>query len=234
VTDRRTELADSLALLRGRIEAGCVAAGRDPAGVTLIAVTKTFPASDVRHLAELGITDVGENRDADASAKHAECADLELRWHMVGQVQRNKARSVAGYADVVHSVDRLRLVTALAGAAQAAGRVITALVQVNLDPTAAASRGGASPSEVAELATAIEAAPGLRLGGLMAVAPLGEDPDAAFDRLAAAAAKLRRSYPDASMVSAGMSGDLEAALRHGATHLRVGTALLGDRPPVVG
>jgi hypothetical protein len=234
VTDRRTELADSLALLRGRIEAGCVAAGRDPAGVTLIAVTKTFPASDVRYLAELGITDVGENRDADASAKHAECADLELRWHMVGQVQRNKARSVATYADVVHSVDRLRLVTALDSAAQAAGRVITALVQVNLDPAAGAGRGGAAPSEVAELAAGVGAAPGLGLGGLMAVAPLDEDPDAAFERLSAAATELHRSYPDASMISAGMSGDLEAALRHGATHLRVGTALLGDRPPVVG
>jgi pyridoxal phosphate enzyme (YggS family) len=234
VTDRRTELADSLALLRGRIEAGCVAADRDPAGVTLIAVTKTFPASDVRLLSELGITDVGENRDADASAKHAECADLQLRWHMVGQVQRNKARSVSAYADVVHSVDRLRLVTALSDAATAAGREITALVQVNLDPTADASRGGAQPAEVAELAAAVESAAGLRLGGLMAVAPLGEDPDAAFSRLAAAAVELRRAYPQADMVSAGMSGDLEAALRHGATHLRVGTALLGDRPPLVG
>jgi pyridoxal phosphate enzyme (YggS family) len=234
VTDRRTELADSLAVLRGRIEAGCVAADRDPGGVTLIAVTKTFPASDVRLLADLGITDVGENRDADASAKHAECADLDLRWHMVGQVQRNKARSVSAYADVVHSVDRLRLVTALGDAATAAGRVITALVQVNLDPTADAGRGGAQPAEIAELAAAVEATAGLRLGGLMAVAPLGEDPDAAFARLRAAAAELRRAYPPADMVSAGMSGDLEAALRHGATHLRVGTALLGDRPPLVG
>jgi pyridoxal phosphate enzyme (YggS family) len=234
VTDRRTELADSLALLHGRIEAGCVAADRDPAGITLIAVTKTFPASDVRLLAELGVTDVGENRDSDASDKYAECVDLKLRWHMVGQVQRNKARSVARYADVVHSVDRLRLVTALDDAAAAAGREMTALVQVNLDPAADAGRGGAQPAEVAELAAAIEAAAGLRLGGLMAVAPLGEDPDAAFSRLSVAAAELRQSYPDAGMVSAGMSGDLEAALRHGATHLRVGTALLGDRPPLVG
>jgi pyridoxal phosphate enzyme (YggS family) len=234
VTDRRTELANSLLALRARIESGCNAADRDPAGVTLIAVTKTFPASDVRLLADLGITDVGENRDADASAKHAECADLGLRWHMVGQVQRNKARSVSTYADVVHSVDRPRLVTALGDAATAAGRVITALVQVNLDPTADAGRGGARPAEVAELAAAVEAKAGLRLGGLMAVAPLGEDPDVAFARLSAAAAELRRAYPHADMVSAGMSGDLEAALRHGATHLRVGTALLGDRPPLVG
>jgi pyridoxal phosphate enzyme (YggS family) len=234
VTDRRTELADSLALLRGRIEAGCVAADRDPAGVTLIAVTKTFPASDVRLLADLGITDVGENRDSDASAKHAECGDLPLRWHMVGQVQRNKAKSVSRYADVVHSIDRDRLVTALGEAAVAVGRTVTALVQVNLDPTAVAGHGGAARAEIPELAAAIEASAGLRLGGLMAIAPLGEDPDPAFARLASLAAELQRAYPAAVMVSAGMSGDLEAALRHGATHLRVGTALLGDRPPVVG
>jgi PLP dependent protein len=226
VTDRRTELADSLALLHGRIEAGCVAADRDPAGVTLIAVTKTFPASDVRLLADLGITDVG--------AKHAECEDLPLRWHMVGQVQRNKAKSVSRYADVVHSIDRHRLVTALGEAAVAAGRTVTALVQVNLDPNPVAGRGGAEPAEIPDLAAAIEAAAGLRLGGLMALAPLGEDPDPAFARLALLAADLQRAYPAAVMVSAGMSGDLEAALRHGATHLRVGTALLGDRPPLVG
>jgi pyridoxal phosphate enzyme (YggS family) len=234
VTDRRTELADSLAVLRRRIEAGCVAADRDPAGVTLIAVTKTFPASDVRLLADLGITDVGENRDSDASAKHAESQDLPLRWHMVGQVQRNKAKSVSKYADVVHSIDRDRLVTALGEAAAAAGRTITALVQVNLDPTPVAGRGGAAPAQIPDLAAAIEAAAGLRLGGLMAVAPHAEDPDPAFARLAALAAELQRTYPAAVMVSAGMSGDLEAALRHGATHLRVGTALLGDRPPLVG
>jgi pyridoxal phosphate enzyme (YggS family) len=234
VTDRRTELADSLALLRGRIEAGCVAADRDPAGVTLIAVTKTFPASDVRLLADLGITDVGENRDSDASAKHAECEDLPLRWHMIGQVQRNKAKSVSRYADVVHSIDRDRLVTALGDAAVAAGRTVTALVQVNLDPAPVPGRGGAAPAEIPDLAAAIEAAVGLRLGGLMALAPLGEDPDPAFARLALLAAETQRVHPAAVMVSAGMSGDLEAALRHGATHLRVGTALLGDRPPVVG
>jgi PLP dependent protein len=234
VTDRRTELANSLAVLRRRIEAGCVAADRDPAGVTLIAVTKTFPASDVRLLADLGITDVGENRDADAAAKHAESVDLGLRWHMVGQVQRNKARSVSAYADVVHSVDRLRLVSALGDAAAAAGRVITALVQVNLDPAADAGRGGAQPAQVPDLASAIEAAAGLRLGGVMAVAPLGAAPYAAFARLAVVAAELRQAHPAAVMVSAGMSGDFEAALRHGATHLRVGTALLGDRPPLVG
>jgi pyridoxal phosphate enzyme (YggS family) len=234
VTDRRTELAGRLSDLRARIAAGCVVAGRDPTDVSLVAVTKTFPASDIRLLAGLGITDVGENRDQDASAKHAECADLQLRWHMVGQLQRNKARSVSGYADVVHSVDRLPLVRSLSDATAAAGRTVTALVQVNLDATAVAGRGGALPAQIPDLAAAITAAPGLRLGGLMAVAPREEDPDPAFARLASLAAALRRTHPEASMVSAGMSGDLEAALRHGATHLRVGTALLGDRPPVVG
>jgi hypothetical protein len=234
VTDRRTELTERLAALRTRIEAGCAAADVDPAGVTLVAVTKTFPASDVRLLADLGITDVGENRDADASAKHAECLDLALRWHMVGQVQRNKAKSVAQYADVVHSVDRLRLAKALGEAAVAAGRTITALVQINLDPVAVAGRGGAVPAELPDLAAVIEATPGLRLGGVMAVAPRDGDPDPAFARLAGLAAELQRTHPTATIVSAGMSGDVEAALRHGATHLRVGTALLGDRPPLVG
>jgi hypothetical protein len=234
VTDRRTELARRLIDLGHRIEAGCVAADRDPASVTLIAVTKTFPASDVRLLAGLGITDVGENRDQEAAPKHAECEDLGLRWHLVGQLQRNKARSVARYADVVHSVDRARLVTALSDAVTAAGRRLIVLLQVSLEPAAGPGRGGALPTEVLELAAAVAAAPGLRLGGVMAVAPLGADPDAGFAQLASIAHDLRSSHPEATMISAGMSGDLEAALRHGATHLRVGTALLGDRPPVVG
>jgi hypothetical protein len=134
----------------------------------------------------------------------------------------------------VHSVDRARLVTALSDAVTAAGRRLTVLLQVSLEPAAGPGRGGALPTEVLELAAAVAAAPGLRLGGVMAVAPLGADPDAGFAQLASIAHDLRSSHPEATMISAGMSGDLEAALRHGATHLRVGTALLGDRPPVVG
>jgi PLP dependent protein len=230
---RRHELAHNLARVRERLAAACAEAGRDPAELTLVGITKTWPADDVRLLAELGLTDVGENRDQEAAPKHEACAGLPLRWHFVGQLQRNKARSVAGYADVVHSVDRLRLVDPLAGAAAAAGREVTALVQVDLDAGPDPARGGARPEEVADLAAAV-AASGLALGGVMAVAPPDEDPDRAFGRLEEIAAALRSDHPGATIVSAGMSGDLEAAVRHGATHVRIGTALLGRRAAPVG
>ncbi|MBD2896996.1 Pyridoxal phosphate homeostasis protein [Actinomadura sp. RB99] len=229
--ERRAELAESLAEVRDRIAAACAAAGRDPAELTLIAVTKTFPASDVRLLAGLGLTEVGENRDQEARPKAAECADLPLTWHFVGRLQTNKARAVASYADVVHSVDRSRLVTALSDAAVRSGRTLRCLVQVSLDE--AEHRGGAAPADVPALADAIAEAGGLELGGLMAVAPLGADPLPAFERLAAVAARLRRNHPDARIVSAGMSGDLEQAIACGATHLRIGTALLGGRRAIV-
>ncbi|TYK47840.1 YggS family pyridoxal phosphate-dependent enzyme [Actinomadura decatromicini] len=232
--ERRAELADALAALRARIGAACAAAGRDAAELTLIAVTKTFPASDVRLLAALGVTEVGENRDQEARPKAAECADLPLTWHFVGRLQTNKARAVAGYADVVHSVDRSRLVRALSDAAARDGRAIRCLVQVSLDPAEAAEgRGGAAPDAAPGLADEIAAADALELGGVMAVAPLGADPRPAFTRLAEVAAEIRRNHPDARIVSAGMSGDLEQAIACGATHLRVGTALLGGRRAIV-
>jgi pyridoxal phosphate enzyme (YggS family) len=231
--DRRSELASNLAAVRARLAAACDAAGRGHDELTLVAVTKSWPADDVRLLAGLGVTDVGENRDQEAAAKHADCVDLGLRWHFVGQLQRNKARSVAGYADVVHSVDRLRLVPALASAAADAGRSVTALIQVDLDSVPDPGRGGVEPGAVAELAAAV-ADSALTLGGVMAVAPPGEDPDRAFGRLVEVAAALRADHPAATFVSAGMSGDLEAAVRHGATHVRIGTALLGRRAAPVG
>lgn len=234
---RRREIAANLERVEERIQAACAGAGRHRGDVTLVAVTKTFPASDVAHLAALGVLDVGENREADAAAKVRECAAggvTGLVWHFVGQVQRNKARSVATYADVVHSVDRERLVGALEKGAAAAGREVTCLVQVDLrEPPVGDGRGGAAPADVSEVAAAVAAAAHLRLGGVMAVAPLGLDApgtDAAFERLAAASRRLREAHPEAVIVSAGMSADLEAAVAHGATHLRVGTALLGSRP----
>jgi len=234
--ERRDEIAANLASVEERIAAACADAGRDRAELTLVAVTKTFPAEDVAHLAALGVRDVGENRDQEAAAKVTACRDAgvgELVWHFVGQLQRNKAGSVATYADVVHSVDRLRLVAALDRAAGTAGRRLTALVQVDLrDDPRDDGRGGAAPTDVAELAAAVAAADRLDLGGVMAVAPADADPDAAFARLAEVATRLRDGHPDAVVVSAGMSGDLEAAVKHGATHLRVGTALLGSRPPL--
>ncbi|MBA3744423.1 YggS family pyridoxal phosphate-dependent enzyme [Sporichthya sp.] len=231
---RRQELAANLAAVQGRIAAACAAVGRVPAEVTLIAITKTWLHSDVRHLVELGVADLGENRDAEATEKAAVAAAAGLgglRWHFVGQVQTNKARSVAGYADVVHSVDRSRLVRALSVGAVEAGRELGALIQVDLGPPGSAEgRGGATPSGVPALADEIAAADGLRLLGVMAVAPLGRPPAPAFEALAEVASKLREAHPGATWISAGMSGDLEVAVGAGATHVRVGSGLLGNRP----
>lgn len=220
-----------LADVRGRIAKACEAAGRDMNDITLIAVTKTRPASDVRLLSELGLRDVGENRDAEAAPKAAQCADLNLTWHFIGQLQTNKCASVVRYASVVHSVDRLRLIRALGQAARRADRVVSSLIEVSLDGDPA--RGGAPAEQVPPLAEAVAAEPGLVLGGVMAIAPLGLAPAEAFARLLDSAAVVRAVRPSATVISAGMSGDLEAAVEAGATHLRIGTALLGDRGPRV-
>jgi hypothetical protein len=233
VTDssRREELAARLADVRGRIAKACEVAGRDVGDITLIAVTKTRPASDVRLLSGLGLRDVGENRDAEAAPKAAQCSDLNLTWHFIGQLQTNKCASVVRYASVVHSVDRARLVHALGRAARRAERVIDCLIEVSLDGDPA--RGGTPAGEVPALAEALEAESGLMLRGVMAIAPLGMAPAAAFARLLDSASAVRAVQPSATMISAGMSGDLEAAVEAGATHLRIGTALLGDRGPRV-
>jgi len=220
-----------LADVRGRIAKACEAAGRDVDDITLIAVTKTRPASDVRLLGELGLRDVGENRDAEAAPKAAQCADLNLTWHFIGQLQTNKCASVVRYASVVHSVDRLRLIRALGQAARRADRVVSSLIEVSLDGDPA--RGGAPAEQVPPLAEAVAAEPGLVLGGVMAIAPLGLAAAEAFARLLDSAAVVRAVRPSATVISAGMSGDLEAAVEAGATHLRIGTALLGDRGPRV-
>jgi PLP dependent protein len=261
---RREELARNLAEVRSRIDAACAAAGRDPGEVTLIAITKTKPASDVLLLHELGLTDVGENKDQEAAPKAAACAaalragavtgtgtGAPLRWHFVGQLQTNKATSVASYADVVHSVDRVRLARALGAAVRKAGREggreLTCLVQVSLaderagpvaaSPAAAsadpAARGGVPIGQLGQVAEAIEAEPGLVLGGVMAIAPLGVPPDQAFAPLRSCSLAIREVRPQATIISAGMSGDLEAAIGNGATHVRIGTALLGARRPPV-
>jgi hypothetical protein len=230
--ERRSEVAAGLDRVRERVAAGCAAAGRSPSDICLVVVTKTHPATDVGILAGLGVTDVAENRDQEASAKHAACeqAGLALRWHFVGRLQTNKARSVAQYADVVHSVDRTSLVTALGKAAHQAGRRVECLVQVSLDGDTA--RGGCLLEDLEEVATAVVAADGLALRGLMAVAPLGADPYRAFAALPGLRDRLLAVDPGAGLVSAGMSGDLEAAIACGATHLRVGSAVLGARPPL--
>ena len=312
---RRDEIATGLDDVRRRIAAAATSSGRDPDAVTLVVVTKFFPASDVRILADLGVTDVGENRHPEAADKRAECTDLDLRWHFIGGLQSNKAAVVASYADVVESVDRLKLVNALnrgahershpvdvllqvsldppgregrsgadpadlpalADAVEAAGmlalrwhfvgglqsnkaaavvaysdvvesvdrvklvrglqrgahdrdRLLDVLLQVSLDPPETTGRSGADPDDLEALARAVEEAGALRLRGLMAVAPPAEDPATAFARLARVRERFTTSHPEATWLSAGMSGDLEHAISAGATHVRVGSAILGPRP----
>ncbi len=227
---RADDLARNLAVVRQRIAAACAAAGRDPGEVTLVAVSKTWPAADVLALHRLGVADFGESYDAEAAAKAAALRAMGVtpRWHFVGGVQRNKARSVASYADVVHSVDRPELATALGAAAARAGRVVGALVQVRFDDDP--GRSGCAPADVPALAGAVAATAGLRLGGVMCVAPRGVPPRPVFARLRTLAEALRRDHPGATTISAGMTGDLEDAVAEGANCVRVGTSLFGDRP----
>ena len=226
---RALELAANLADVEARLSAAARAAGRDRSELTLIAVSKTWPVGDITALQALGVADFGENRDQEARDKAAVLP--QVRWHFVGTLQSSKARSVASYAAVVHSVDRLSLVRGLAqSAAEREGR-LAVLLQVSLDGDSA--RGGVLAADLPALAEATARAPGLRLAGVMAVAPRVGDPVQAFSELARLAASLRREHPQASWISAGMSGDLESAIAAGATHVRVGSALFGHRTPVL-
>jgi pyridoxal phosphate enzyme (YggS family) len=240
---RHAELAERLSTVRERIAAACVAAGRDPGEVTLVAVTKTYPASDVRRLVALGVPDIGENRDQEAAPKAAElaAAGVPVRWHFVGQLQRNKCGSVVRYADLVHSVDSVPLVGALERAVtRHRERPLDVLVQVSLDGDL--DRGGAAAEAAAEASAperdlervilAVAGSPALTLRGVMTVAPLSWDPELAFSRLAEVADATRREHPAAGIISAGMSADLEPAIAAGATHVRIGSALLGKRAPL--
>lgn len=223
---RRDELASGLAETEQRIAAACAAAGRQRDEVTLVVVTKTYPASDVDLLAGLGVVDVGENRHPEAGDKADDVA-APMHWHFLGGLQTNKAGAVARYADVVHSVDRVKLASSLSRGAEAAGRTLTCLVQVDFGVVD--GRSGVAPDGVPDLADAIAAADHLVLGGLMTVAPLGDDPAPHFEHLARLSAELRRDHPEAAIISAGMSGDFEAAVAAGATHLRIGRSILGER-----
>lgn len=227
---RYDEIKAGLDAVHDRIARASAAAGRRD-HVGLVVVTKFFPASDVRVLAALGVTEVGENRHQEAQAKAAELADLtDLRWHFIGGLQSNKAAAVAGYASVVESVDRPELLPRLARGAHEAGRAIDVLLQVSLDPPGREGRAGVAPADLAGLADVAELTEGVTLAGLMAVAPLGEDPARAFERLALIRQELLTNHPAATVLSAGMSGDLEQAIAAGATHVRVGSAVLGSRP----
>lgn len=217
-------LAERLESVRGAIADAVREAGRPDDDITTVVVTKFHPASLVRELAGLGVRDFGENRHQDAAPKAAELAELHLDWHFVGQLQSNKARAVLDYATALHSLDRVSLVDALA----AVGSPLDVFLQLNLtdDP----HRGGVNAGELGALVDRVLAVPSLRLRGLMAVAPLGAEPRAAFAAVRSASERLRRSAPDASSLSMGMSGDFREAILEGATHLRIGTAITGKRP----
>ncbi len=236
-TERHAELAERLARVEDRVAAACARAGRSRDDITMVVVTKTYPASDVRLLADLGVDDIGEARHPEAGRKVDACAEAgltDLRWHFVGALQTNKASAVARYASLVHSVDRLRLVRALDRGAQDMGQVVGCLVQVDLDPGGdpgrRGPRAGAAGADVRAVADAVADADALQLRGVMAVAPLDADPAEAFARLAQLAAEVTADHRGADLLSAGMSGDLEQAVQAGATHLRVGRAVLGERP----
>jgi pyridoxal phosphate enzyme (YggS family) len=217
-------LAERLELVRSGIADAARFADRDADSITTVVVTKFHPASLVRELAGLGVRDIGENRHQEALGKATELADLDLTWHFVGQVQGKKAKAVRGYANVIHSVDRGSLVAALSSEES----VIDCFVQVNL--TDDAERGGVRPDALEPLVESVLAAPGLRLLGLMAVAPLGEEPRAAFARVRGLSDGIRRLSPSSTALSMGMSQDYPAAILEGATHLRIGTAITGNRP----
>ena len=222
-----TDLAARLSAIDERIADAARLAGRDPQEITRIVVTKFHPASLVRELAALGVGDVGENRQQELSAKTAELDDLDVRWHFIGQAQTNKAAAIRRSADAVHSVDRERLADALHRAAEE-DAILDVLVQVNLtdDP----GRGGVAPEAARALAEHVLTLPSLRLRGVMAVAPLDEDPAPAFARLRAISDDVRTVEPEATWISAGMTGDFVEAISAGATHLRIGSAITGPRP----
>ena len=224
-TSSSNGLAERLAAVREGVADAARAAGRSPDELTTIVVTKFHPASLVRELAALGVRDVGENRHQEAQEKAAELADLDLRWHFVGQLQSKKAKQARRYASVIHSVDRLSLVDALR---LEDAPDVDVFVQLNLtdDP----ARGGVADRDLEPLVEHVLGAAGLRLLGVMAVAPIDEEPAQAFERVRLASERVRRLAPGASAISAGMSQDYREAVAAGATHLRIGTAITGNRP----
>ena len=232
MSNRLADIQSNLEKINSRIAEASSRSKRNISEITLIAVTKTYPASDVDLLKQLGIENVGENKDQEASGKISQVKE-KFSWHFIGQLQSNKAKSVVTYADLIHSVDRLSLAKELQKSASAIAKKQKVLIQVDLDQSGPdPSRGGVWPADLAALAQFINQSENLELTGLMSVAPLGENPSEAFERLAQIRSDFLKNYPNAVILSAGMSEDLEAAIEHGATHLRIGSALLGERPKI--
>jgi pyridoxal phosphate enzyme (YggS family) len=235
-TSRQEELSRRWQQLSARVARAAAAAGRSPQELTVVAVTKTWPASDIADLHSLGVLDIGENRAQELASKLAalekhdtiEKVGLgDIRWHFIGQLQRNKVGLIGRHCTALHTLDRTSLVAPLSRAATAADHPLDVFIQLSLDGDP--QRGGVTEEGIDAIADAVAAAPRLRLVGLMAVPPLGAAARPAFARLRLVSERVQRSHPDAWALSAGMSGDLEDAVREGATHLRVGTDLLGSR-----
>jgi pyridoxal phosphate enzyme (YggS family) len=219
---RKVELTQNLQEVKERINRAAQSAGRDPVEIKLIVVTKTFPVSDIEILRELGEVNFGENRDQEAAPK---AQTVAATWHFQGQIQSNKIKSICEWADVIHSVSSEKEVLKFAQSP----RKHQVFLQVSLDGQL--GRGGANHAELARLADLVNESNNLELLGLMAVAPLGVDPENAFADLAQINQGFQRQFPNSKYLSAGMSGDFEAAIKFGATHIRVGSSILGSRSP---
>lgn len=223
--DRKNQIAAKLIEVNDRISSAAVLAGRNASDIKLIVVTKTFPVSDLNYLYELGVRDFGENRDQEAREK-VSLLPADINWHFQGQIQSNKLKSITGWADFIHSIDQFKyakMVSEFAG-----DQIKSIFLQVSLDKNPE-SRGGIDPIKLIELANQVSGFPNIKMMGLMAVAPLDENTDQAFARLAQIHSTFVQKFPEAKSLSAGMSGDYEIAIQNGATHLRIGSSILGNR-----
>ncbi|EPJ8757850.1 TPA: YggS family pyridoxal phosphate-dependent enzyme [Pseudomonas putida] len=220
-------LADNLSAISARIASAAQAAGRDPASVQLLAVSKTKPASAIREIHAAGVRDIGENYLQEALTKQQALSDLPLIWHFIGPIQSNKTKAIAEHFDWVHSVDRLKIAQRLSEQRPAGLAPLNLCLQVNV--SGEDSKSGCAPADLPALAKAVAGLPNLRLRGLMAIPEPTEDraaQEAAFARLRQLQESLGLGLDTLSM---GMSHDLEAAIAQGATWVRIGTALFGAR-----
>ena len=225
---RVDEISANLEKVKEQIKLAAASANRLSEDITLVAVTKTFPVSDIEILYSLGIRDFGENRDQEASAKVG-LLPKDVRWHFQGQIQSNKLKSITSWASFIHSVDQLKYAQMISD--YSAGNEKPIFMQVSLDKPPQ-SRSGVNPSELLELAGAISALPGIRLEGLMAVAPVNSPAEQAFAELEDIRSDFLSTFPDAKSLSIGMSGDYQIAIKYGATHIRIGSSILGIRSPI--
>ena len=225
---RVDEISANLEKVKEQIKLAAASANRLSDDITLVAVTKTFPVSDIEILYSLGIRDFGENRDQEASEKVG-LLPKDVRWHFQGQIQSNKLKSITSWASFIHSVDQLRYAQMISD--YSAGNKKPIFMQVSLDKLPQ-SRSGVNPSELLELAGAISALPGIRLQGLMAVAPVNSPAEQAFAELEDIRSDFLSTFPDAKSLSIGMSGDYQIAIKYGATHIRIGSSILGIRSPI--